>query len=75
MTFTRCNRCNDTTRESVAVDGLCEACHSLESTGDVVEVPQPVLEKLVGMASTRHPTPCNEVAPRYKQILEQEELL
>jgi len=42
---------------------------------EMVEVPKPVLEKLNGMAKTRHPTACNRDAPNFQRVLEAEGLL
>ena len=78
MNFTDCTRCESTVRESDASDGMCEACFSLNGPQDyveMVEVPKPVLEKLAGMAKTRHPTACNKEAPMFQRVMEEEGLL
>ena len=87
MDFIDCTRCESTVQESDASDGMCEACFSLSGTQDcasecgstnyveIVEVPKPVLEKLTGMAKTRHPTACNKEAPMFQRVMEEEGLL
>ena len=78
MDFIDCTRCESTVQESDANDGMCEACFSLSGTQDcaeMVEVPKPVLEKLAGMAKTRHPTACNKEAPMFQRVMEEEGLL
>lgn len=74
--WTDCDDCGSTTRSEDATNGLCPACLSLgDPHAETVEVPVKVLEKLVGMANTRHPTVAAEDAPRYRNILRREGLL
>lgn len=69
--FIDCADCEATTRKRNAEDGLCRGCYALRNPDEVdtAEVPVPVLRKLVSLGKTRHPTSCNEEAPRFERVL------
>lgn len=74
--FTDCDRCGTTEREELTIGGQCKSCYALQSgLGQSVEIPKATLEKLIGMAKSRHPTACNQDAPRLEQVLAEEGLI
>lgn len=69
--FGDCSQCGSTEYEQHLIDGKCKACYALSNeTGTTVEVPVAVLEKLAGMARTRHPSVCNEDAYQFSNVLD-----
>lgn len=78
-TFTDCDGCGSTERKENVEHGLCEACLDLRPFRNpekcVDEVPISVLEKLVSMAKSRHPTTCNEDARNFERVLREEGVL
>lgn len=70
LDFSECDKCGSTTRESEMRAGLCEPCYDLShGEGETVEVPVSVLQRLVSSAESRHPTVCNQDAPRFRNVL------
>lgn len=73
MSYGKCNRCGDTEKEAALVKGKCLACAELTSPkGETVEVPKEALKKLASLAQSRHPTACNDVAPVFNGLVEDE---
>lgn len=67
-----CDLCGSVTTEEDAQDEMCPACHAIEQDEGLVEVPQEVLRKLVGMAKSRHPSSCHEDAPNFERVLKEQ---
>jgi len=70
MEYKECQSCGDKEQASLVTnDGNCIPCQKVIEADEDDEIPLEAVIKLSKLATTRHPTACNEVAPRFRQHL------
>jgi len=70
MEYENCSTCGSAEQVTLLNhEGNCVPCEQVLAADD--ELPQVAVVKLAQMAESRHPTTCNEDAPRFRAVLEE----